>query len=129
MTRLVEIRAYRLKPGTFATFAGLFASDVLPMLRAAAIDVVAFGGAPDDPDAAFLIRSFAGLEDRQRREDAFYGSDAWQSGPREPILACIKTYVDTVLTLDDATVDGLRAAGPVEVADRDEGRRPPSVLD
>ena len=89
------------------------------MLRAAGIDVVAFGGAPDDPDAAFLIRSFADLDDRQRREDAFYGSDAWRSGPREPILACIATYVDAVMTLDDPTVAG---CGPSASSMATQGR-------
>jgi len=81
------------------------------MLETAGIDVVAFGGSPDEPDSAFLIRAFADLADRAAREDAFYGSEAWRAGPRERILACIELYTDTLLTLDVATVAGLRTVG------------------
>ena len=81
------------------------------MLHRHLMDVVAFGGAPDDPNAAFLIRAFDDLADREAREEAFYGSSEWRSGPREAILACIETYVDAVLNLDDKTIDGLRRVG------------------
>jgi hypothetical protein len=108
---LVEIRSYRLKPDTYETFARLFEDEALPLLAEAGIDVVAFGGSPADPDAAFLIRSFVELADRDARELAFYGSPAWRLGPREAILACIDTYTDTLLTLDERTVDGMRVVG------------------
>ena len=109
--RLVEIRSYRLHPGMRAEFARLFRDEALPMLDRHRMDVVAFGGSPDDPNAAFLIRAFDDLADREAREEAFYGSTEWRSGPREAILACIDTYVDAVLTIDDATIDGLRRVG------------------
>ena len=111
MQRIVEIRSYRLHPGTRAEFARVFHAEALPMLGRREVDVVAFGGSPDDPNAAFLIRAFDDLADRAAREDAFYGSDEWRSGPREPVLACIDTYLDTVLELDEATIDGLRNIG------------------
>lgn len=110
-TRLVEIRSYRLRPGAYPEFARLFHAAALPLLDDRGLDVVAFGRSLDDPDAAFLIRAFADLEERRVTEDAFYGTDAWRSGPREAILACIETYTDTVLDLDEATVAGLRRIG------------------
>ena len=110
-TRIVEIRSYRLHPGTRPELARLFHAAALPLLRMHDIDVVAFGGSPDDADAAFLIRAFDDLADRERREADFYGRDEWRRGPREAILACIETYTDTVLTLDDATIEGLRRVG------------------
>jgi ketosteroid isomerase-like protein len=57
------------------------------------------------------MRSFSSLEDRQRSEDAFYGSDEWRQGPREAVLAAIESYTTIVVTLDDATLRGLREAG------------------
>lgn len=111
MTRLIEIRSYRLRPGAWPEFARLFREAALPLLQRWRADVVGFGRSPDDPDAAFLIRAFDDLADRERREAAFYGSDEWRKGPREAVLACIDTYVDAVLTLDEATVDGLRRIG------------------
>lgn len=111
MDFLVEIRSYRLKHGAFPVFDRLFREAALPLLEAVGIDVVAFGGSPDDPDAAFLIRAFTDLADRARQEDAFYASEAWRSGPREAVLECIVTYLDTLMTLDGATVAGLRTLG------------------
>ena len=111
MTRLVEIRSYRLKSGTRPEFARVFHEEALPLLQARRIDVVAFGGSPDDPDAAFLIRAFDDLADRERREADFYGSAEWREGPREAVLDCFEVYTDTVITVDDATVQGLRRVG------------------
>lgn len=113
--RLVEIRSYRLRPGTWTEFERRFRDEALPLLEASGIDVVGFGRSPDDPNAAFLIRAFADLAEREAQESAFYGDDAWRGGPRAAILACIDTYTDTVLTLDVATVDGMRNAAPVVV--------------
>lgn len=108
---LVEIRAYRLRPGAWPEFRRLFIDAALPLLARHRVDVIAFGASLEEPDSAFLVRAFADPEDRIRTEDAFYASPEWRQGPREPILACIETFVDTVLALDDATVDGLRRIG------------------
>ncbi len=54
------------------------------------------------------MRSVPSLEDRQKSEDAFYGSDEWKKGPREAILADIESYTTVVLRFDDAAVLGLR---------------------
>ena len=54
------------------------------------------------------MRSFASVDDRQRTEDAFYGSADWRQGPREAILACIENYTTVVVELDEAALDGFR---------------------
>ena len=78
------------------------------MLRRWKVDVVAFGPSPHDASSYFLMRSFADLADRQRSEDAFYGSDEWRQGPRERILALIDSYTSVVLELDEEAVARLR---------------------
>lgn len=45
----------------------------------------------------FLIRAFNGLDERQKTEDAFYGSMEWKQGPREAILALIENFTTIVL--------------------------------
>jgi hypothetical protein len=110
MKQLVEIRSYRLREGSRVTFARLFQTQALPLLRKADIDVVGFGLSSVDTDAAFLIRAFANQQDRKVREDAFYNSPEWRLGPREPILACIEAFMDTLLILDERTIDDVRAA-------------------
>lgn len=105
---VVEIRSYNLKPGTRDRFHQLFLQEALPMLRRWKVDVVAYGPSLHDADSWFLMRAFPSLEDRQKSEDAFYGSDEWKKGPREAILADIESYTTVVLRLDDEAVRGLR---------------------
>lgn len=78
------------------------------MLRRWKVDVVAYGPSLHDRDSYYLMRAFPGVDERQRGEDAFYGSEEWLKGPREAILADIESYTTIVVRLDDATVRGLR---------------------
>jgi hypothetical protein len=106
---VVEIRSYNLKPGTRERFHQRFEREALPMLRRWNVDVVAYGPSLHDSDSYFLMRAFPSVEQRQRSEDAFYGSDEWKKGPREAILADIDTYTTVVVRLDAAALRRLRA--------------------
>ena len=108
MTRIVEIRTYRLHPGGGPAYERLFKEVATPMLARRGIDVVAFGQSKGDADGYYLIRAFDDLDHRTDSEDAFYGSAEWREGPRESILALIESYTDLVLELDEPTIDGLR---------------------
>ena len=108
MSHLVEIRSYNLKPGTRKAFHQLFLEQALPMLRRWHVDVVAYGPSLHDQDSYFLMRSFDSLTQREENENAFYDSNEWRQGPREPILALIESYTSVVIEVDDATLEGLR---------------------
>lgn len=110
---IVEIRSYNLRPGSRAHFHRLVVEEAAPMLRRWEIDLVAHGPSPHDETSYYVIRAFEDLDDRQRREDAFYGSAEWREGPREAILSLIESYTTIVLELDEATIEGLRAGGRV----------------
>jgi len=105
---VLEIRSYNLNAGTRETFHELFERDVLPLLRRSKVDVVAYGPSLHDNDTYFLMRAFTSPEDRERREDAFYGSAEWRNGPRAAVLAAIESYTTTVIHVDDQTLGGLR---------------------
>ena len=109
-TRVVEIRTYRLLPGTRDEYDRLFREEALPLLQRFDVDVVAAGPSIDDPNGYFLIRSFADLADREQREDRFYSSPEWREGPREAVIEKIEVYTDAVFDLDEATIEGLRRA-------------------
>jgi hypothetical protein len=115
--RLVEIRAYRLKPGTRAAFHAAAAEGALPMVRAYGMDVVSHGPVPNDDNGYYLVRSFASLDELTRQEDEFYGSKPWRDGPREALVSRIETYIDTLLWLSPAAIDDLR-----------QGNMPPLTL-
>ena len=90
MSAVVEIRTYKLRPGSGAEFHRSVVEESVPMLQRWGVDVVAFGPSLDDDDSYYLIRSYPSLEERQRSQDAFYGSDEWRHGPREAIVSRIE---------------------------------------
>jgi hypothetical protein len=106
--RVIEIRSYNLKPGTRDRFHQRFIQESLPLLQRFKVDVVAYGPSLHDADSYFLMRSYSSLEDRQRSEDSFYGSDEWKKGPREAVMADIESYTTVVVEVDDITLEGLR---------------------
>jgi ketosteroid isomerase-like protein len=105
---VLEIRSYTLKSGTREKFHELLVREALPLLQRWSVDVVAYGPSVHDQDSYFLMRAFASPEDRERIEDAFYGSAEWRNGPRSAVLAAIESYTTTVIRVDDNTLTGLR---------------------
>lgn len=108
MNRLVEIRAYKLRPGTRDAFHHAVEFSSVPMLRRWGTEVVAFGPSASESDEYFLIRSYADLRDLNDRQDAFYGSSEWRQGPRESIVSLIEHSLSTVLWMSPQSVDDLR---------------------
>lgn len=101
---IVEFRTYRLRPGTSEEFVRVMREEALPLLAAAGIRVLDAGlslVAEDGHQDAYLIRAFDSIEDREAREEAFYGSDAWRQGPREAILSKIVDYHTVVVDVPD----------------------------
>jgi len=110
---IIEIRTYRLKPGTRDEFVRVMRQESLPLLASAGIRVLASGASLVDEDGheeAYLIRAFDSLAARDTAEEAFYGSAAWREGPREAIVSRIEDYHTIVLEAPD---DVLRLAADV----------------
>ena len=106
--KAVEIRSYNLKPGTRDKFHRLVLEKSMPMLKRWKVDVVDFGPSLHDSDSYYLIRAYQSLEDRQKSQDAFYGSDEWRQGPRDAIVGLIENYTTVVVEMEEATVNALR---------------------
>jgi hypothetical protein len=105
---MIEIRSYNLKTGTRAEFHHLVVTEALPMLERWHVDVVTYGPSPHDDRSYFMIRAYASLEERQRSQDLFYGSEEWRAGPRDRIVALIENYTSIVLPLSGAALEELR---------------------
>jgi hypothetical protein len=95
--RVIEVRSYKLRPGTGGEFHRLVVEESLPMLERWGVDVIAFGPSLDDEDLYVLIRGYASLDDLHGSQDAFYGSDEWREGPREAIVSLIEADISVVL--------------------------------
>jgi hypothetical protein len=107
--KLLEIRSYNLKPGTRDQFHKVMTEEAFPMLQRVNMEVVAYGPSSHDENTYFLMRLFNNLDDRQKQEDAFYGSDEWIKGPRERILSFIENYTTITLPADERLIQSLRA--------------------
>jgi NIPSNAP len=105
--KLIEIRTYTLKPGMAERFVAAF-QDAPPLVRASGMNVVAFGRSDHEHESFFLIRAFADRAQLEAQQGAFYSSDASRNGPREPLLACLASYVNTLLWLSDDSIEDLR---------------------
>lgn len=106
---ILEIRTYKVLPGRLDEFVAAIAA-VRPLLAEYGIDVVAAGPSmvADEGDHAYLMRAFVTVEERDRQEQQFYGSDDWRSGPRQSVLDPIDSYHTVILEVDTATIDALR---------------------
>ena len=100
MAGVVEIRTYKLLAGSGAEFHRLVVEDSLPMLERWGVRVLAHGPSLDDPDLYYLVRAYPSLDELQRSQDAFYGSDEWREGPREPIVSLIESSISVVLAAE-----------------------------
>ncbi len=108
MNRVLEIRTYTLKAGKRPEFHALVVAESLPMLKRWNVDVVHVGPSAHDDVSYVLMRSYASVADRQESQDAFYGSEEWKKGPREPILALVDTFTTVVLPVTKETLASLR---------------------
>jgi hypothetical protein len=89
--RIIEIRTYKLRPGSQDEFHRLVHEQSIPLVKAWGHQVVSYGPALDDPDGYVLIRAYDSLEDLHAKQDAFYESDAWKLGPRQAIVSLIES--------------------------------------
>ncbi len=111
MDQVIEIRGYNLKHGVQAQFHDIMQKQSIPLLCAAGIDVIVASASLHATDAYVLIRAFASLDARAQQQDTFYNSAAWVHGPRDAIMACIKSYTTSVIEMNVAAVDSLRQQG------------------
>ncbi|RZU73600.1 NIPSNAP protein [Micromonospora kangleipakensis] len=107
---ILEIRTYRLKPGTGGEFVRVMREESVPLLEESGIWVVDCGASlvAEDDEEAYLIRAFASLEAHREQEERFYGSDAWRLGPREAIVSRIDSYHTIVLETSEQIVQALQ---------------------
>lgn len=110
VNRVLEIRSYRLQPGSRAEFHRLVAEHSVPLLRAWGTDVVRFGPSLHEPDAYYLMRAFDSVDHLEQSQAAFYATPGWRRGPREAVVARILSDANTVLELPEAAIDALRDA-------------------
>jgi hypothetical protein len=108
MPRLLEIRTYRLKPGTIDAFHNAVHTKAVPMLLAKGMDVVAYGRSDHEEETYFLVRSYASREALEREQADFYGAEDWKLGPKSALVDRIQTYMNTLIWASELAVESMR---------------------
>ena len=105
---VVEIRSYRLVPGSRDRFHQLVGQHSLPLMLDWGLDVLDYGPSLHDADSYFLMRAFHDLTHLQTTQAAFYASPAWRHGPREAIVGLIASDSNVVLEMGHDRIGALR---------------------
>ncbi|GGB17901.1 hypothetical protein GCM10011511_47110 [Puia dinghuensis] len=103
-TAVIEFRSYTVRPGTRDSFHRLVVERSLPMLNRWKIAVLGYGASLQEDSSYYLIRAYPSLEERQRQEEAFYGSAEWKQGPRAADSAALsalnKQFIENFVRQD-----------------------------
>ncbi len=111
MARIVEILIYTLKPETGLAFYEIMENISVPLHSKNDIDVMWHGQSLHSSDGYFLIRSFPDLATLQSAQNDFYGSVAWQTGPRDAIIDMIDQSLKVVVSMDEDAIEAIRENG------------------
>lgn len=111
MKRLIEIRTYRLKPGTLPAFHEAVHTQAVPMLQRKGMDVVAYGRCDHEEETYHLVRAYDSREALEAQQSEFYGSAEWREGPRSALVDRIETYLNTLLWVSPEGIDSMRLSG------------------
>ena len=99
---IVEVRAYRIKPGLRARFIEFFEQRAVPAQQALGIQIVGPMLDVENPNKFVFLRSFPSLEERDRLKDAFYEGEVWKNELEGILMPMIDSY-DVILC---ETTDG-----------------------
>jgi len=106
---LLEIRLFKLHPGTRAEFDRISREGTIPMMRRYGINVVAHGSSLNDEDGYFLLRAFPSEEQRVTQSQVIYATAEWAENYEEPIMGMIADYHTAVMPMSSELVQGLAA--------------------
>jgi hypothetical protein len=105
---IVEVRAYRIKPGRRAEFLSFFLSRAVPALRAHGMQVLGPLLDLENPNKFVWLRSFPSLDERERMRNAFYESALWKNELEAIAMPMLESY-DVILC---ETAPGYVCDGP-----------------
>ena len=90
--RIVEMRTYRLKPGTRAEFLEIFRTRSMPAHREIGMKILGPFLSLEDPDVFFFMRGFPDLESREPMKEQFYEGALWKQELEHKLMPMIEKY-------------------------------------
>jgi hypothetical protein len=97
---IIEMRTYRLKPGSRAQFLEIFRSKCVPAHADIGMKILGPFASVDDPDMFFFMRGFPDLASREPMKAKFYDGELWKGELEQLMMPLIEKY--EVVLVDDS---------------------------
>ncbi len=104
---IVEMRTYKLKPGTRARFLEIFRTKSVPAHDEIGMKILGPFLSIEDPDTFFFMRGFPDLASRDPMKEKFYEGPLWKNELENVLMPMIEKY-DVVLVDDPEGLVGFR---------------------
>lgn len=89
---VIEMRTYRLKPGTRPEFLEIFRTRSVPAHREIGMTIAGPFLSVEDPDTFFFMRGFPDLESREPMKAQFYEGELWKRELESVLMPMIDRY-------------------------------------
>ena len=96
---IVEMRTYKLRPGTRARFLEIFRSKSIPEHVQLGMKIVGPFLSIEDPDTFFFMRGFPDLGSRESMKAQFYEGELWKRELESVLMPMLDKY--EVVVVDD----------------------------
>ena len=96
---IIEMRTYKLKPGTRAEFLQIFRAKSMPAHAAIGMKILGPFLSIEDPDIFFFMRGFPDLPSREPMKAQFYEGELWKSELESVVMPMLEKY--EVVLVDD----------------------------
>jgi hypothetical protein len=96
---IIEMRTYKLKPGTRTRFLEIFRARSIPKHAELGMKILGPFLSVDSPDTFFFMRGFPDLASREPMKASFYEGDLWKRELEQVLMPMIDKY--EVVLVDD----------------------------
>jgi len=96
---IIEMRTYKLKPGTRDRFLEIFRTKSIPAHDEIGMKILGPFLSIEDPDTFFFMRGFPDLGSRDPMKEKFYEGELWKRELENVLMPMIEKY-DVVLVDD-----------------------------
>jgi NIPSNAP len=93
---IVEVRAYRIKPGRREDFIRFFETRAVPALHSHGMKILGPFLDLENPNKFVFLRGFPSLEERERMKNDFYEGELWKNELESIAMPLIDSY-DVIL--------------------------------
>jgi hypothetical protein len=100
MSKIVEMRTYKTKPGRRAEFLEIFRTKSVPAHREIGMKILGPFLSAEDPDTLFFMRGFPDLRSREPMKAKFYEGELWKGELENVLMPMLDKY--KVLVVEDS---------------------------